>query len=258
VNARPPSLGTEGSAPRRVSTISVESHNRLVICPDNPAVVPARAPENVIDPKLVSGSVRQLRRAQLDGASAIHSAELWSMWRSGSVRANVSPRVVSRRFTVTCPRSAKTAPDSLSPAVTVIAMCRIGPGASSYQAVSVATPAALQSSSVPSCSIADDLREKPPIPTQKAEKDFVPGAQLAAGCRQAPLTYANLVPLRCTAYPDQLLEPLRADDRGVAADAAAGTPAAEARAARVTSHASHRVITYRLRTSRDCESASPL
>jgi hypothetical protein len=80
-----------------------------------------------------------------------------------------------------------------------------GAGTVSYQAVEVARPDRVQSTSVPICSSAGEPELKPPSPTQNEEKPSEPGRHDGAGWVHDALTVRNARPGRWIAYPAQLV-----------------------------------------------------
>jgi hypothetical protein len=123
------------------------------------------------------------------GASAIHSAEV----RSGRfifsrfVKSFCVVTFLSRISTV-CLLTVTVA-ETRSPGLTAIRRLTGGAGNSSYQATYDGWPM-LQFACVPVCSTANELREKPPSPTQNAEYVWAV-SQLAVGCTQRAVTVVN-------------------------------------------------------------------
>ena len=140
-----------------------------MIVPAWPSPV-AAACKNVTEPKFVRGRVRQRPDLpQTDGASAIHSAEE----RSGSASTvRCVKRVCRVRFVIwrmtSVPRTS-TAPVIVSPGATFRRIVTGGAGTISYQSEYSGVPPAVQSDSLPTCSSAWEVSEKPPRPTQNAE-----------------------------------------------------------------------------------------
>ena len=117
-----------------MSAIGTADHFALEIEPRMPEWVRTVARVNVTVPKSPSGSARQPPAPQVDGASAIHSADVVSAFVNAIRRSKLAPVVASVSVKVIAPVVALTAAAIVSPGATGSATLTDARGTSSYQA----------------------------------------------------------------------------------------------------------------------------
>ena len=211
VNAEPSADRSEGCAtglPDGVTSwIAPAVHSGSMIAPVWPPAV-AEPVANATVPKFASGLMVHpfgLNGLHIDGASAIHSADV----RSGSAIVvcvtALSPVVRSWSWSVIAGPSALTSAEIASPGDIRRSSLIAGAGTSSCHAEWIAAPPPMQSADVPTCSSAFQPSEKPPRPTQKAELPGPDVEQSRVGSTQLPLTSTNDTPAAVTLYPAQLV-----------------------------------------------------